>query len=75
MRKELARLPPGAGSWRTKAAAQLPREWLDFESIVFSTNTPKLTQEHGSYIARCPSFGIATLVFSWSVRKVGFEKY
>ncbi len=55
------------GSWRANAAAQLPREWLDFESIMFSTNTPKLTQEHGPYIARCPSRRIATLVFSCAV--------
>ena len=58
-----------------EAAAQLPREWLDFESIMYSTSTPKVTLEHGPYIARCPSFRIATLVFSSSVRKVGFEKY
>ena len=63
------------GRWRTKAAAQLPREWLESETIMFSTNTPKLTQEHGSYIVRCPSFRIATLVFSCAVGKVGFEKY
>ena len=31
--------------------------------------------EHGPYIARCPSFRIATLVFSSSDREVGFEKY
>jgi hypothetical protein len=39
------------------------------------TSTPKVTLEHGLYIARCPSRRIATLVFSSSVRKVGFEKY
>ena len=63
------------GRWRAKAAAQLPREWLESESIVCSTSTPKVTPAHGPYIARCPSRRIATFVFSWAVRKVGFEKY
>ncbi len=63
------------GSWRTKAAPQLPREWLDFEIIMFATNMPKLEQEHVPYIARSPSRRIATLVFSWAVGKVGVEKY
>ena len=63
------------GSWRAKAAAQLPREWLESESIVYSTSTRKVTLEHGPYIARCPSRPIATLVFSSSDREVGFEKY
>ena len=67
--------PTVPGSWRAKAAAQLPREWLDFESIMCATSTPKLALEHGPYIARCPSRRIATLVFSCAVRKVGFEKY
>ena len=39
------------------------------------TSTLKVTLEHGPYIARCPSFRIATLVFSSSDREVGFEKY
>ena len=59
------------GGWRAKAAAQLPREWLDFESIMCATSRRKLTLEHGPYIARCPSRRIATLVFSCAVRKVG----
>ncbi len=63
------------GSWRAKAGAQLPREWLESEIIMCLTNTPKFTLEHGPYIARYPSRRIATLVFSSSVRKVGFEKY
>ena len=63
------------GSWRAKAAAQLPREWLDFERIMVLTSTRKLALEHGPYIPRCPSRPIATLVFSWSDREVGFEKY
>ena len=67
----MARLPPPAA----KAAAQLPREWLDFENIMCVTNTPKVTLENGLYIARCPSFRIAALVFWWSDREVGFEKY
>jgi hypothetical protein len=67
--------PTVPGSWRAKAAAQLPREWLDFESIMYATSMRKGTPEHGPYIARCPSFRIATLVFSSSVGKVGFEKY
>jgi hypothetical protein len=58
-----------------KAAAQLPREWLDFEIIMYKTSTPKVTLEHGPYIARCPSRPIATLVFSSSDREVGFEKH
>ena len=39
------------------------------------TSTLKVTLENGLYIARCPSFRIAALVFSWSDREVGFEKY
>ena len=53
----------------------MPREWLDFESIMVLTSMRKVTLEHGPYIARCPSRPIATLVFSWSDREVGFEKY
>jgi hypothetical protein len=67
--------PTAPGSWRAKAAAQLPHECLDFESIMCLTKTPKLALEYGPYIARCPSRRIATLVFSSSVGKVGFEKY
>ena len=67
--------PTTPGSWRAKAAAQLPREWLDFESIMVLTSMRKVTLEHGPYIARCPSFRIANLVFSSSDREVGFEKY
>ena len=63
------------GSWRAKAAAQLPREWLDFERIMVLTSTLKVALEHDPYIARRPSFRIATLVFSWWDREVGFEKY
>ena len=63
------------GRWRAKAAAQLPREWLESESIMCAISTPKVAQEHGPYIARCPSRRIATLVFSSSDREVGFEKY
>ena len=63
------------GRWRTKAAAQLPREWLEFENVVILTNTPKLAQEHDPDIVRCPSFRIAPFAFSWSVGKVGLEKY
>jgi hypothetical protein len=55
------------GSLRAKAAAQLPREWLDFESIMCATSMPKLALEHGPYIVRCPSRRIATLVFFWAV--------
>ena len=58
-----------------KAAAQLPREWLNFEIIMYSTSMRKLAQENGPYIARCPSFRIAHFVFSSSDREVGFEKY
>ena len=57
----------GRCQWRAKAAAQLPREWLDFEIIMCATSMPKLAQEHGPYIARCLSRRIATLAFSWSV--------
>ena len=40
--------PPG-GSWRTKAATQLPRGWLASEIIVGLTNTPKLALEHVTF--------------------------
>ena len=40
-----------------------------------ATSMRKVTLEHGLYIARCPSFRIATFVFSWWDREVGFEKY
>jgi hypothetical protein len=68
---------PGPGRWRTKAAAQLPCEWLESESIMVLTSTPKLALEHGAYTLRCPSRPIATLMFSSSDGKVGFdsEKY
>ena len=42
------------GIWRAKAAAQLPREWLDFESIMCATSTPKLAPEHGPFIGAVP---------------------
>ena len=37
--------PTAPGSWRAKAAAQLPREWLDFESIMVLTSMRKVTLE------------------------------
>ncbi len=61
------------GSWRAKAAAQLPREWLDFGSIMCLTNTPKLAQGHGPYSVRCPSRPVATLVFSWADGEAGLR--
>ncbi len=64
--------PTAPGSWRAKAAAQLPHVCLDFEIIMCLTKTPKLALEYGPYIARCPSRRIATLVFSSSVGKVTF---
>ena len=54
-----------------KAADQLPREWLDFEIIMYLTSMPKLTQENGPYIARCPSRRIGLSCFRGQSEKLG----